>query len=751
MRTVYVVLAAVLILSAVSVASSAVQWPQEFSTPEAQITIYQPQLESFEGNLLSARAAVSVKPAGRDEPVFGAIWIDARVSTDTDERMVYLTSAEVTAAKFPEAKPEQLEWLAGVVETEIESWDLEMSLDQLIAALDLVEKEVAAAEKIKNAPPRIIYRTGPSTLVTIDGEPIMQDVDQDIKAVVNTMFFIVYDTKSKAYYLRGGDFWYSAKNLESEWVSIDAPPKAVGDLAEKVSPMTEDEMKRAQAEMDSAGYTSDAIPEVIIAKEPTELIQSDGDPEYAPIEGTSLLYMTNCENDVIMDIDSQKYYVLLAGRWYVSDSLKGGTWSFVEPSLVPEDFAEIPEDSDLAGVRASVPGTRESREAVLENSVPQTAAVNRDSAAVEVKYDGDPEFAKCGDTQVYYAKNCDKSVLMIDRTYYCCDEAVWFVSGNPEGPWAVADKVPEEVKTIPPECPVYNVKYVYVYDSTPEVVYVGYTPGYTCSYVYGGVIVYGTGWYYPPWWRTYYYPRPATWGFGVHWNPYTGWGFHFGMGFGWVGWRWAWWGPHPWGPGGYRYGYRHGYYHGYHHGYRHGYRGGFYAGYRAGSYPRPTPYRGGANNIYKNKPATRPVTRPTTRPATTPSTRPVAAPATRPGTTPGVSTMDRKQPSPGTANNVYADKSGNLYRKTDTGWETRDKGNWSSVDRSSPAAKQNYNSSSRELNRQSQSRNRGTQKTQSYQTWQGSARPSQPTAQQRPQQRPQQTPQQRPSGGGKRR
>jgi hypothetical protein len=747
MRSLYVVLAAVLILSAVSALSSAVQWPQEFSTPEAQITIYQPQLESFEGNLLSARAAVSVKPAGSDEQVFGAIWIDAKVSTDTDERIVYLVSAEVTAAKFPEAEPEQLEWLAKVVEAEIEGWGLEMSLDQLIAALDLADKETAVAEHLNNDPPRIIYRTEPTTLVTIDGEPALEDVEKDIKAVVNTMFFIVYDTKSKTYYLRGGQFWYSTKDLEGEWRSIDAPPKNITDLAEKVNPMTEDEIKQAQAAMDSAGFSPSDVPDVIMAEEPSELVLSDGKPEYAPVEGTSLLYMTNCETDVLMNIDTQKYYVLLAGRWYMSGSLKDGTWTFVEPGDVPEEFARIPEDSDIAGVRASVPGTQESKEAVLENSIPQTAAVYRDSAGVEVKFDGDPEFTRCGDTQVYYAKNCDKAVLMIDKTYYCCDEAVWFVSSTPEGPWSLADEVPEEVSTIPPECPVYNVKYVYIYDSTPEVVYVGYTPGYTCSYVYGGVVVYGTGWHYPPWWRTYYYPRPATWGFGVHWNPYTGWGFNFGIAFGWVGWRWAWWGPHPWGPGGYRYGYRHGYYHGYHHGYRPGYRSGFYAGYRAGSYPRPTPYRGGANNIYKNKPATRPVTRPTTRPATTPSTRPVATPAARPGTTPGVSTMDRKPPSPGTANNVYADKSGNVYRKTDSGWQTRDKGNWSSVDRSSTTARQSYNKSSQDLNRQSQARNRGTERTQSYQTWQGSTRPSQPTTQQRPQQ----TPRQRPSGGGKRR
>ena len=65
-----------------------------------------------------------------------------------------------------------------------------------------------------------------------------------------------------------------------------------------------------------------------------------------------------------------------------------------------------------------------------------------------------------------------------------------------------------------------------MYESTPQVVYVGYTPGYVYSYPWYGVPVYGTGWYYPPYVTPYaYYPRPVTYGMHVSYNPYTGWGF----------------------------------------------------------------------------------------------------------------------------------------------------------------------------------------------------------------------------------
>ena len=52
-------------------------WPREIEDPRARIVIYQPQVDSFVGNDLSARAAISVTLTGKTEPVFGAAWIGA--------------------------------------------------------------------------------------------------------------------------------------------------------------------------------------------------------------------------------------------------------------------------------------------------------------------------------------------------------------------------------------------------------------------------------------------------------------------------------------------------------------------------------------------------------------------------------------------------------------------------------------------------------------------------------------------------
>jgi hypothetical protein len=53
------------------------------------------------------------------------------------------------------------------------------------------------------------------------------------------------------------------------------------------------------------------------------------------------------------------------------------------------------------------------------------------------------------------------------------------------------------IYSILPKSPVHYVTYVKIYDATPEVVYRGYAPGYVGT-VSADDVVYGTGWYYPP-------------------------------------------------------------------------------------------------------------------------------------------------------------------------------------------------------------------------------------------------------------
>ena len=68
-------------------------WPREIVVPEGKVVMYQPQADSFEDDLLTGRAAVSVTPTGQNEPVFGAVWMKSRVATDRDTRSEPTTPA----------------------------------------------------------------------------------------------------------------------------------------------------------------------------------------------------------------------------------------------------------------------------------------------------------------------------------------------------------------------------------------------------------------------------------------------------------------------------------------------------------------------------------------------------------------------------------------------------------------------------------------------------------------------------------
>ncbi len=656
-------------------------WPIQIDDPRATIIVYQPQPESFDNNIVTARAALSVTEASKTEPVFGVMWISARLETDRDTRTARILEIDVTAVRFPESTAEQEQTLAQIIETEIPQWDLEISLDRLSASLALLDEQRATSDQLKTDPPVIMVVTHPAVLVTIDGDPIIEDIDNtDMKTVVNTAFAIIYDPGTKRYYLYAADSaWYDSPEVLDGWETTKAVPDKVSGL---IPPDT------TEAAADSTRPADAEIPAIIVATVPTELIVTEGAPQFASVDGTDLLYLSNSQSDVLMDIDSQQYYIVLSGRWYRAGSLNG-PWAFVAADSLPATFQDIPADSEQGPLRWYIAGTDEAKDAVMDSQIPQTAAVKRSEAKLDVEYDGDPQFKPIEDTDMEYAVNTQTSVILAEGKYYAVDDAVWFVAGSPTGPWVLADSVPDVIYTMPPSAPVYNVKYVYIYQTTPEVVYVGYYPGYTGSYVYYSTVVYGTGWYYQPWYGTVYYPRPVTWGFSVRYNPWYGWSYGFGWTNGWfmfgMGMHWGWrrccyggW----WGRGGYRAGYRHGYYHGR----RAGFRAGYRAGYRAGNRPRTR------QNVYHNN----------RNRARTTQARPATA-------------NRRPSSAVGRPNNVYADRNGNVKRRNNNGsWDSRGSGGWQPN-----TGGGNRAGSPSNMNRDYQSRQRGTSRTQSYNSYRG--------------------------------
>ena len=633
-------------------------WPKELKTGNNRIVIYQPQPDSLVGNKLYARSAISVSSNGGD-PLFGAIWVMTTISADRTSGEVSLINALVLNVRFPNQDSipkDKLDSFKDYLEKEIPKWEITSTIDELTATLKENAKELDGTNIFNNDPPEIIFVNKPAVLVLFDGDPSFKATDNpEIQRAINTPFLVLKDMNDKQYYLNGENSWFKANNIiTGTWALVKNPPKEIKKAEENFE---------KQVPHDTLPATKKpVIPQIIVRTKPAELLQSDGDPNFAPIQGTNLLYVTNSENNIFKNIDNQLTYILISGRWYSAKSMSG-PWTFIPSSKLPADFAKIPEGSEKDVVLASVAGTDAAKEAIMDAQIPQTAAVDRKTASCTVKYDGDPKFEQIKGTLLYRAVNTGSTVILSNKSYYVCENAVWFIGNTPDGPWSVATEIPADIQKIPPEDPAYNVKYVYIYDVRPDVIYMGYLPGYTGCYVAGPTIIYGTGFPYPCWVGPYYYPLPVTWGFSMGYNPWIGWSIGFGVSVGFF--HMSFWGPayHGgwWGPPMYHPPYCPPYNHCYGH-------GPVYVHNTTVNINTVNRNNFNQNNIYNNhRNGVQPVTKSRTNGGNS---------GVSPSDRRGNSDMNRASKANDVQNNVFTDRNGNVYRKNGNNWEQHDGKNW---------------------------------------------------------------------------
>lgn len=487
-------------------------WPKTTQVEREEVTFYQPQVESLQKNQLVFQMALSLRYDGTNNEQYGSVKAQCRLDTDKSQNVAVCNQLQIMRFDFPFVDQSQKESLKRL-QQRLEKKSFSLSLSNLSTNLHITQQANAQRQvAYKFTPPTIYVASTPTALISIDGKPQLRPLEHStLMHVINTPFVILLDVKKGVYYIQAGSEWMQSKAIEGPWTVLTTLPQELKSVESK------------QAQTTDSGSTP--ITNLIVTTGPSTLIQLNGKPQFTPIEGTSLLYVSNTKDDVFLQVKTQNYFALISGRWYQSKSLEDSSnWHYVAANQLPQDFAHIPSNSSKAGVLSSVPNTEAAKAAVIRNQIPQTAVVRRDEAKFVVHYDGKPVFAMIpGTHKVYYGKNADQPVFRIGKTYYGNYQGVWFVSQSPLGPYDVAIQVPDAIYQIPPSSPHYNVTYSYVYGYTPEVVYVGYTPGYMGSYVYQGTVIYGTGYVYPGWVGTVYYGYPVTYGFGFYYSPYGVW------------------------------------------------------------------------------------------------------------------------------------------------------------------------------------------------------------------------------------
>jgi len=497
-------------------------WPREKYSNGNRLIIYQPQVDDWKNfQELTWRMAVSLTPKSGKE-VVGVVEMKGNTDVDNVSKVVVITNPQVTGTYFPSLDQATKEKMDQQFKTFVPS-TLSVSLHRLIASVP--KQEAPTGVQLNNDPPKILVGYRPSILLSVDGEPVLSEVPKtNLKFVVNTQWPLFFDSENSSYYVPVGQQWLTTNSLNGQWSPTKKLPRDMSKVPQ------DKEWSALKKIIPPPAKSGGVTPAVFYSDKPAEIILFDGQPVYTKVPDTQLTYATNTNSVVFVYTPTQQFYYLTAGRWFSANDLEG-PWTYATPDL-PPDFAKIPASSPASAILASVPGTDEAKDAVLLAQVPTTMTVKpaEAQAKVKVEYGGDPKFEPIKGTSMAYATNTQDKVIKVGDVYYLCLQGVWFMSPNPQGPWTTAKSVPQEIYTIPPSSPVYNVTYVTQSTNPDGTVQASYTAGYLGAFVLGAatgaIIANGSGYWWAPYTYGGYYPYAATYGgayYGAaHYNSATG-------------------------------------------------------------------------------------------------------------------------------------------------------------------------------------------------------------------------------------
>src|SRR6478672_1833739 len=210
-------------------------------------------------------------------------------------------------------------------------------------------KKPILSPSAKGKPPTIFYSNKPAEVILFQGQPNYTNIPgTQLTVATNTDADLFVYTPTQAYYYLAAGRWFKASDLKGPWTytTPDLPP----DFANIP------ENSPAGRVLVSVPGTDDAKDAVLMAQVPTTAtvdpkaaeqakVTYTGDPEFKPIEGTSMQYATNTADKVIKVGDV--FYLCLQGVWFMSPNATG-PWTTADS--VPKEIYTIPASSPVYNV-----------------------------------------------------------------------------------------------------------------------------------------------------------------------------------------------------------------------------------------------------------------------------------------------------------------------------------------------------------------------------------------------------------------
>src|SRR5271166_6157155 len=662
-------------------------WPRQITKPGGKLVLYQPQVDDWKDyTQVDARMAFTLTPTGGKSHV-GVVTVQLQSAANMDDHTVFLSNPQITSVSFPSLDPATTAQMDQLMRTFLNpAATMTISLDRLVASVKKT-KAPPPTPSLKNDPPPIFISFRPAILLLVNGAPTTAPIaNSDIEFIVNANWPLFVEKGKSRYYLFDSKGWLTSTSLESNWTPTSNLPAGMSQVPQNPN------FPSLKAFIPPPPGSAASYPAVYYSSTQAEIVVFGGLPQWTVIPGTQLSYASNTGSPVFKYAPTGAYYFLTSGRWFTTTTPIAGPWTFATYSL-PPDFAKIPPSSPAANVLASVPGTPQAEDAVLIAQIPTTATVKPAAASqVTVTYVGQPQFQAIEGTTMLYAVNTPNKVIQVGDQYYLCYQGVWFASFNAQGPWQLAQTVPQVIYTIPPSSPVYNVTYVTQVPASNGEVTASYTAGYMGAFIMGAtvgaIVCGGTSYYYPPYvYGGFYYPYAATYGYHTWYSPYTG-------AYGWGGAAYGPYGSAHWGAG---YNPTTGTYaRGASVTTPYGSRGaaqaynpytGAYAATRQGS----NAYGSWGQSVYSKNGETA-----YTQHASNAYGTAASAQTSSGGNAAGVSTAHGSTAAGKTSSgDMYAAHDGNVYKNTGSGWQSYNNGSWNNVQKpttSSAQSNPNYSS-----------------------------------------------------------
>jgi hypothetical protein len=210
-------------------------------------------------------------------------------------------------------------------------------------------KKPILSPSAQGKPPTVFYSTKPAEVILFKGQPAYAEIPgTQLSYATNTDCDLFTYRSTKEYYYLVAGRWFKATDLKGPWTY--ATPELPPDFSNipEGSPAA-----RVLVSVPGTGEAKDAV---LMAQIPTTAIVDpkaaeevkvsyNGEPQFKPIEGTSLQYAVNTADKVIKAGDV--YCLCLQGIWFTS-STPQGPWTTA--SSVPQEIYQIPPSSPVYNV-----------------------------------------------------------------------------------------------------------------------------------------------------------------------------------------------------------------------------------------------------------------------------------------------------------------------------------------------------------------------------------------------------------------